>query len=502
MFIKLQKLRIQKDALYYDTKLLKLRDKINKKVAKNLSEKEGIVIVFNTVQQKQYCLALKKLKINDDWVKIKKSYSPDDIIYPNISITNRYKKRQSILAYFILIIISGFLFITIKLARDKQYNYITAQRSLFMRTIVNGLTIFGIVQIPVGFRPLVTYLAEQERHASYSGFLKSKFVKYYIFTMFNKLSILYYRGFADLISVEQENVDPYEQLRGYFGIFSKSRSWRFGPNTPGRDLILIMISYIYGYNFVLWLIFQISLWVQKIQNQHITGISVQISQVYVNNFVVFTLVQCYAFQQPLMIPFAIIYYITNYYLVKYYQVYYGKILPDTNKLTITAQFTSISITCGSFIALIQFNFGEVIFLWLILMLLCCIMSYISYSDWFNKFISKYMKSTFTDDQYILKHNPPYHQVEFDKYYQLPEQLHKQYLQNMQSIIIHTKYQIAKEIERTFYSYRTIEWSKNQYNPQYNLHKRDISILVSTQAELTDIVTSTDTHVDQEKIAEK
>ncbi|KAH0572501.1 Transmembrane domain-containing protein [Spironucleus salmonicida] len=321
------------------------------------------------------------------------------------------------------------------------------------------LTIFSIVQIPTFFRPVINLLVKIEQHVSYSQFQKPRIIKYYIFTILNKLSILYYRRFSELLELDVNNI--YDNFKSYFGIFSIEQTWRNGSNTVDLDLLLIIVSYAIGYNLVLWLIFNISCLFAS-ENK---GIVVHTTQVYISNLIVFTLIQRYALQQSQIIHAGILYYTLNYFFVKYYKLNYAQILPKTRQLYKIIDFIVILISIGSFIAIIQYNFNY--------MPINCFgnaVGHIAFSCIVKQIILKRIENK--SEQAHNKQSTLFRNMCFESQYELPQQLDDYYQVNM-NVLIKQLNSVLNSNQQLNVSVRGLAWSQSENNFDYSLQQRGL-----------------------------
>ncbi|KAH0572710.1 Transmembrane domain-containing protein [Spironucleus salmonicida] len=395
LFNIIQKVGFYHDFQWYESKLHSLQNKINTQAKAKSSESDAAIIIFETIQMRENILRLLyNQKLDNNILKSTRSYNPKDIIYHNLSKKINDKHKKELLTYLIIIIVSILQFILMAVIRDQADKFTEKQYGFINQTA--GLCL-GLIQMIIGdwtLRSILFWAIQYEGHTTYSSKEKSWIVKFYIFNLFNRLSVVYYKNFTLYFS------DKKNHYYDFFNIFTKNRFWRFSGGHIGINLLSVLAVFTFIQNFAnicLQIIIKGYLFLinksSNGQNQYDLGGTIRYSSIYVQHLVVFTLTLTFGFEQPYLLLLATLFYVIQFFTLKYVQAKVSRPPPSYNGLCCQAEKIQSFICIGSVLGIIQYNYEDNSYIyWIPLIMVSFILYQFTNSRIFTIFIKKFLNT--------------------------------------------------------------------------------------------------------------
>ncbi|KAH0574526.1 Transmembrane domain-containing protein [Spironucleus salmonicida] len=230
-----------RDYDYYKSQITQLNLKIKISALDQLEEEDAAIVTFKEFNPAQKILKKSKgifgFKIQSSRVRVLFAPHPNDIIYANLGVNNKVRFGKQVLTFLIVIIISFVNFLILCWMRQLERNLQDKQLS-FAGGYFVYIGIFVVMMLlDLIFRPVLYWANYFEQHVSYGEKERSWMVRLFIYSLLNKLSMIFSRNFVALLNLKNKGSD---YLKGLAQVFQYTTIWRRGSDTGGSDLISFM----------------------------------------------------------------------------------------------------------------------------------------------------------------------------------------------------------------------------------------------------------------------
>lgn len=239
---------------------------------------------------------------------------PRDVIWRNLHSTAFRRFLGSCASFCVALLITGLLAVCVLALRQLRREMSQGAGSLFEEYGIYVGMYVVILLFDQGMRPILRWAVTFERQHTYTAQERSFFWKYFFYNLMNRLAPMYSRNFLQLISPSAEGQSQEEGAINFLDIIKYTKDWRYGKNTAGEDLIMLMVIQIIGYNLLDLLVFggRIAFLLMTAASEAdrrnaLEGVPIRYANFYSNLMCSSIIVMAYSYAQPVIAPMFLLY---------------------------------------------------------------------------------------------------------------------------------------------------------------------------------------------------
>lgn len=247
----MQKYGLLRDAIWYNEAIKWEKMKVQKMEAMSSETSKGMaIVIFKLASAKtafynhrQSYLGDRYVAVKGNIIRVTKAPSPSDVNWDNV-----HRGRAIFLVMFLCCLLLSLLLTSVVYlitAVIRAYQRIIASQTT---SVITSLALSGSMYLVILLsdylgRVLMTKIVQLERHHTTSAYETSYLLRYFIYIFINRLTPLYSRTILEYLTNLFTNLFKPLNLNNYyfFKIIDFTKDWRWGKDTPGRDILMYVI---------------------------------------------------------------------------------------------------------------------------------------------------------------------------------------------------------------------------------------------------------------------
>lgn len=322
-----------RDLDYYTWQLERYREQIRQR--RERVERRGclvpdvVIVTFSlsavrhaVVENFKRATCCSRLRFNRTALTIRAAPRVSDLIWSNLHRSNFNTFLCSVGSMVACLGITAVVFALILVLRGCQRHILYTTNSGALTLFLNAAIYLVIFACDFIFRPVLSLLVGLEGHHTHTAKESSYMFRYFIYTFFNRLTPLYSRR------IYQAGVrTAASTVQNFLDIIDYTPYWRWGGDSPGRDMLFYMVMNNVVYNPMLLAINTLSWSLLSCTNVcaktsrgwSVTtlGFVLRYSVLYSQLATVVFYVIAYSYAHPVLIPLGIIYLLVNDVISRY-----------------------------------------------------------------------------------------------------------------------------------------------------------------------------------------
>lgn len=183
------------------------------------------------------------ISVKGNSMRIVKAPSPGEVNWDNVHRGRALFLLMFLCCLFLSLLLTSVVYLINTVIRAYQRILALQTTSVITSLALSGSMYLVILLFDYMGTILITKIVQLERHHTTSAYETSYMLRYFIYIFINRLTPLYSRTILEYLNDVFANLFAPLNLNNYyfFKIIDFTKDWRWGKDTPGRDILLYIV---------------------------------------------------------------------------------------------------------------------------------------------------------------------------------------------------------------------------------------------------------------------